>query len=145
MRKLFKSKSGRFVDFTRSITVGNFFFFVVMTLILIFTISWFINAIFPSVSVVKVGTPFRFLIVGAGLTLAFYIVTRRQGGLDKTDIFSILLLGGIMIALFIYIPKLLPDVFSVLPSNIFVDNSFTVFYNVSQEVHQTIQSVIPIP
>lgn len=145
---LLKDKKAVFRDFTRSITVGNFFFFVVMSLVLVFMVSWLINTIFPSVSIVKVGTPFKFLIVAAGLTLAFYIITRRQGGLDRSDIFAILLLGGIMVMLFIYMPKLLPEIFSAIPSQTIIPSEsdpFTIVGNVSNTIHQGIQSIVPIP
>ena len=145
LQKLLKDKKARFVDFTRSLTVGNFFFFVVMSLVMVFVISWLINSVFPSVSVVKVGTPFKFIIVAAGLTLSFYIITRRQGGLDRSDIFAILLLGGAMIALFIYMPKLLPEIFSTVPILQYESNPFSTFYNVSLTIHQGVQSVVPIP
>lgn len=145
IHKLLRDKKARFVDFTRSITVGNFFFFVVMALVLMFVISWFINTIFPSVSILKVGVPFKFLIVAAGLTLAFYIVTRRQGGLDRSDIFAIVLLGGVMALLFVYLPKFLPQIFSSLPTLPIENNPFTTFSNVSNTIHQSIQSVVPIP
>jgi len=146
--KLLHNKKGRFIDFTRTLTVGNFFFFVVMSLVLVFVISWLINALFPSISIVKVGVPFKFLIIAAGITLAFYIVTRRQGGLDRSDIFAILLLGGIMVLLFVALPKMLPEIFSSLPTNTIIppeSNPFTTFSNVSNTIHQSIQSVVPIP
>jgi len=145
LHKLFKDKKARFVDFKRSITVGNFFFFVVMSLVLIFVISFLINKIFPSIEIIKVGVPFKFLIIGAGLSLAFYIITRRQGGLDRTDIFSIILLGGIMVTLFLTLPQMLPEIFSSLPPQTVIpaeSDPFVIFSNVSQTIYQGMQSII---
>lgn len=147
--KPFHSKRAAFRDLTRAITVGNTFFFIVMLLIIIFTGSFLSNKIFGT-SIIPVGTPFKFLLIGAGLTLTYYIIVRHQGNLDRQDIFGIILVGGFIILAFIYLPKLLPEIFtnSAFTQSVLATNSnspFVIISNVSTEVHQSIQAIIPIP
>lgn len=146
--KLFKDKKGAFRDFTRSLTVGNIFFFIIIGMFLVYVVSLILSQMFKT-PVIKIGTPFKFLIVIIGLVMAFYIVSRRQGGLDRNDILAIGLIIVGLAALFYYGPKLLPDILGnsiLLQSPLGSSNSaFTTVYNVSATIHDAIQTVVPIP
>ena len=154
MQKLFKSKSGKFFDFTRGLTIGNSVFIIVMALILTYIINFFLNQFFGT-RILPIGQPLRFLIIGIAFVSAFYVVSRKQGALERSDIFTILLLIGASFALFVYLPKLMPDIFtnpqansvlSLLNSAYTNPNSPVAFWhNASIEVHNVVQSVIPIP
>lgn|SRR3990167_573023 len=147
--KLFRSKSGKFINFPTALTVGNIFFIIVILLVLVFILSFLSKQLFGT-KVIAVGVPFKVLIVGTGLVLSFYIVTRRQGGLDRSDVFAIALLSVSLLALFIYLPKLLPEIFtsstiseSILATN--PESPFVIISNISTEIHTAIQSIVPIP
>ena len=145
MRKLFKSKSGRFVDAFRAITVGNVFFFVVILLASSFIGSWLLNQIFGT-KILQIGRPLQVLIVASGLTIAFWVVIKRQGALDRGDIFTLVFLLGILGALFYYLPVLLPDIFSMFKNSFLASHQspFIITYNASVAIHDTLQSFIPI-
>lgn len=145
MKKLFKSKSGRFVDSFRAITVGNVFFMVVILLVAVFMFSYLLNQIFGT-KIITVGRPLQVLIVGAGLTIAFYVVIKKQGALDRSDVFVIIFLLGILAALFYYLPVLIPDVFNnpTITQSALYQYGVQPIQEASVTVHDTLQSFIPI-
>lgn len=146
--KLFKDKKARFVDFTRSLTVGNFFFFVVMFLIILYFASYFSNQIFGT-KIINIGTPFKLLLIAAGLIVTFYVIVRRQGTFDRSDVFVLILVILGLTALFYYAPKILPEIFNngVFANTVLTSqhSPFPWLYNTSVDVHNTIQTVVPIP
>ena len=144
--QLFNNKKAEFRDLIRGITVGNVFFAITIGMFLIYFISLLFSKIFHT-AVIKIGTPFKFLIVIMALVLTFYIVTRQQGSLDRTNIFALILIGLGITALFYYGPKFLPEVLgNAALAPLASDNSaFTTLRNVSVTLHDVIQSSIPIP
>lgn len=152
--KLFKSKAGRFIDFTRSLTVGNIVFFLVIGLVFTYIINFFLNQIWD-VRILAIGQPVRFLIIGLAVVAAFYVISRNQGTLDRQAVFSIILVVGGAFALFYYLPVLIPEIFNSPQANSVLsllnsaytnpDSPVAIWYNASQSVHAQVQSVIPIP
>ena len=152
--KMLKSKSGRFIDFTRGLTVGNSVFIIVIALVITYIINFFLNQFFGT-KILPLGNPLRFLIIGIAIVSAFYIISRKQGALERNDIFVMLLIVGAAFALFYYLPKLVPEIFTNPQSNTIISllnsaytnpNSPVAFwYNASAATHGAVQSVIPIP
>ena len=154
LTKLHKSKSGRFIDFPRSLTIGNTVFIIVIALVITYIVNFFLNQFFGT-KLLPLGQPLRFLIIGLALISSFYVISRRQGDLDRQAIFSILLIAGASFALFYYLPVLIPEIFTNPQSNSIYsllnsaytnpDSPIAIWYNVSQSVHSGVQSVVPIP
>lgn len=149
IKSMLRDKKGRFVDAFRAITVGNFFFFVVMLMVVVFVFSFIGKQIFGT-KIISIGVPFQMLIVAGGLVISFYVIIKRQGALNRGDVFVIIFLGLILAGLFIYLPKLVPQIFSLtdIKQSILAtspDSPFIIISNVSKEIHQSIQAVIPIP
>jgi len=148
IKKLLKSKSARFIDFTRGLTVGNVVFIIVIALVLTYLINFFLNQFF-GFRILPIGQPLRFLVIGIAVVSAFYIISRKQGVLERQDVFTMLLIVGASFALFYYLPVLVPEIFQ---NNSFLNSIYTnpnspvlYWYNASVSVHNTVQSVIPIP
>lgn len=146
MLRMLKNKKGRFVDAFRAITVGNVFFFIVILLVGTFALSFLGKQIFGT-KIVAVGPAFRLLIIGGALTISFYVVIKKQGNLDRGDVFVIIFLGVALGALWYYLPTLAPEIFSSLKQSALAspESPFTILYNASVTLHNSIQSIIPIP
>ena len=154
IKKLLKSKSARFIDFTRGLTIGNVVFIIVIALVLTYLINFFLNQFF-GFRILPLGQPLRFLVIGIAITSAFYIISRKQGALERQDVFTMLLIVGASFALFYYLPTLVPEIFTTPSSNAIVsllNSAYTnpnspvlYWYNASTSVHSSIQSVVPIP
>src|SRR3990167_7751248 len=112
-------------------------FFVVVLFVLVYGISYLLNQIFGT-RVISVGTPFRFLILAMALVISFYLVIKRQGVLERKDIFLILLLGGGLVTLFIYLPQIFPEVFKSTANSVLAtdpNSPFVIISDVARSTH----------
>lgn len=154
IKKLLKSKSARFIDFTRGLTIGNTVFIIVIALVITYLINFFLNQFFGT-RILPLGQPLRFLVIGIAISSAFYIISRKQGALDRQDIFTMSLIVGASFVFVYYLPTLIPGIFSAPQSNAlvsFLNSAYTnpnspvlYWYNASTSVHSIVQSVVPIP
>lgn len=60
---------------------------------------------------VKLGVPFLLLEVVAVMAAMYIIVIKKQLTLDNRDIFGLVLLIAFVVASFVFLPQLLPDIF----------------------------------
>lgn len=136
-----------FKDYFRAWTLPNIVAFIVLALFSIYFGNFLLNQFFGT-KILPLGQPLQFLLIGMGLLIAFYVVIKRQGALDRSDIISLLIIGGSITALIYYLPVLIPDIYSIAPINAAYTNTNSpihILYNVSSTIHSGIQSVIPIP
>lgn len=153
LAKLHNSKSGRFVDYFRTITIPNVIFLLILSLVVTFFINFLLNQFFGT-RILPLGQPVRFMLILFSIVPVFYVIIRKQGVLERQDIFTIGLITLGSFALFYYLPVLMPEIFTN-PSNAalsMLNNAYTdpnnpvaIWYNNSVVVHNLIQSVIPIP
>mgnify|MGYP001580598659 CR=1 FL=1 len=135
--KLFKDKKARFVDITRFPSLPNVVFWFILINVFTFFVNFLLNQLF-GFEFLKLGQPFRFLLLGIPVALIAYMIVQKKGQLERNDIFIIVLLFAGAIAGFIYLPKILPEVFSAVPLN-------SVWTEAADKIHKIVQPVIPIP
>lgn len=145
MKELINSKKGVFINPFRNFNIGTFFIFLVMSPVVVFIISYFIKQIFGT-PLVKIGTPLQLIIVATGLVILFYVIVKQtQGNIERGTIFSLILVLGTLAALYYFLPRLTPEIFSTISLPPQAQEPFTILSNLSITVHDSIQSVIPIP
>lgn len=155
MKQMLKNKSGRFVNVLNIFnTPGNVVFVIIIFMVMVYLINFLLNEFFD-IGFIAIGNPLRFLIIGLAISMAFYIVVRRQGGLERNDVFIMIILVGGCFALFYYLPTLLPEIFADTQTNSVMsalNNAYTnpnspvkFVYDTAVPVHNTVQSIIPIP
>lgn len=130
-----------------AVTIPNIFFIIVMGLILIYVISFLLKQFFGT-KVIPIGTPLTIILVGFGLITAFYFVVVKKAAFDRTTLFSMIIILGIISALVYYLPTLLPEIFSAIPQDLLInspESPFIYLRNASVTLHNSVQSVIPIP
>lgn len=100
-------------NFFQGLTLGRVIGFSLLGLGLVMVISFIISSIFGT-QVVELGQSFIFLVIIAALVIIFNIFLN---GVTRENLFGLVLLGVIIGALFIYLPKLLPDFFNEITLN----------------------------
>ena len=151
--RLHKCKSGRFVDYFRAASPGNITFTLILSFVVLYFGNFLLNQLFGT-RILPLGQPVRFMLILFSIIPVFYIVIRRQGSLERQDFFTIGLIAAGTFALIYYLPTLIPEIFTN-PSNrvlsilnsMYTDpgNPIAIWYNSSTVIHNTIQSVVPIP
>ena len=145
MKKLFNNKKGVFVNPFRNFNIGTFFIFLVMSPVVVFIISYFMRQVFDT-PLVKIGAPLQLIIVATGLVILFYVIIKQtQGNIERGTIFSLIIVLGALGALWYYLPKLIPELFSTIALPSPVQEPFTILHNASVTLHDGLQSFIPIP
>ena len=137
LKKLFKDKKARFFDYTRFPSLGNVVFWFILVMILTFFVNFLLNQLFD-IEFLKLGQPFRFLLIGLPVASVAYMIIKKQGSLDRSDIFIIILLSAGALGLVYYLPTLVPEIFSSV-------NFEPTWTEAANKVHDAVQSVIPIP
>ena len=153
MKQLLKSKSGRFRDFFREVNPPNLIFILIISLVITYFVNFLLNQFFGT-RILPLGQPVRFMLILFSIIPVFYVIIRKQGVLERQDIFTIGLIMVGTFALLYYLPVLVPEIFTN-PSNAvlsFLNSAYTdpsnpvaIWYNSSIAVHNLVQSAIPIP
>jgi len=147
LTRLYKNKSGRFVDYFRAITIPNVIFLLILSLVLTYFINFVLNQAFGT-KILPLGQPVRFMLILFSIIPVYYVIIRRQGVLERSDLFTILIIIGGSFALFYYLPVLMPEIFAhPVLNSAYSDpnNPISIWYNSSIAVHNAIQSFVPIP
>ena len=94
------------------------------------------------------------LIVISAIVIVFYTVIKSQGRFERNDLLSLTLIVGGAFALIYYLPKLLPEAFSILSTQSITqtqvgatlyNNTFAVMKDAATQIHNFVQTIIPIP
>ncbi len=100
-------------NFLQGLTLGRVIGFSLLGLGIVMIISQIISSIFGT-QVLALGQSFIFLVVIAALVIIFSIFLN---GVTKENVIGLLFLGIIIVALFIYLPKFLPEFFNEITLN----------------------------
>ena len=137
LNKLFKDKKARFIDIARFPSLPNVIFWFILINVFTFFVNFILNQLF-GFEFLKIGQPFRFLLISIPVALVAYMIVQKKGQLERNDIFIIVLLFAGAIAGFIYLPRILPEVFSAVPLN-------SIWIEAADKIHKIVQPAIPIP
>lgn len=137
LNKLLKDKKGKFFDYTRFPSLGNVVFWFILAMIITFFVNFLLNQLF-GFNFLKLGQPFRFLLIGLPVASVAYMIIKKQGSLDRSDIIIIMILSAGALGLVYYLPTLVPEIFSSVPFD-------SIWTEAASKAHDIIQSVIPIP
>ena len=133
---MLRHKKGAFVDFTRGLTIGNSVVIILLGMFLLYFGNYLLNLWF-GIGMISLKVPFQLLLYVLAIATAFYVVVRKQGSLDRSDIFSILMVSGGFALLAFYLPTLIPEL-----------SKQAVYSNPESPVHlvyNTAQSILPTP
>lgn len=133
---MLQSKKGAFVDFTRGLTIGNSVIIILLGMFILYFGNYLLNLWFD-IKMISLQVPFQLLLYVLAIGTAFYVVVRKQGALDRGDMFSILLVSGGFALLAFYLPVLIPE---LSKQAIFTNPSSPVKY-----VSDVVQSILPVP
>src|SRR3990167_4718630 len=136
MQQMLQSKKGAFVDFTRGLTIGNSVIIILLGMFILYFGNYLLNLWFD-IKMISLQVPFQLLLYVLAIGTAFYVVVRKQGALDRGDMFSILLVSGGFALLAFYLPVLIPE---LSKQAIFTNPSSPVKY-----VSDVVQSILPVP
>ncbi len=91
----------------------KFFIALLVAFLAVQLISWIASEYFPEVQILKGGTMLLLFLVVIGI-ISLFVLGKQLGQLDlKKDFLFILLVFGAIIALFIFLPAIIPQIFSV--------------------------------
>lgn len=98
----------------QNISTGSLFIFVIVLIILIQVVSLLISA-FIDIPALKTGSWFIFL--SGGLSLIFLAKVVFRGNFEKLDVVGFLLILGLTVILYMYLPDFFPEIFSFLANS----------------------------
>ena len=76
-------------------------------------VSWMVSSFFPEIEMLK-GGPMLFLFLVVVGIISLFVLGKRLGQLDlKKDLLFILLVFGAIVVLFIFLPDIVPQIFSI--------------------------------
>ncbi len=91
----------------------KFFIALLVAFLAVQLISWIASEYFPEVQILKGGPMLLLFLVVIGI-ISLFVLGKKLGQLDlKKDFLFILLVFGAIIALFIFLPAIIPQIFSV--------------------------------
>lgn len=94
----------------RNFDVTKFFIALILIFLTIQLSSWFL-AQFTDMEMLKAGW-ILFLFLSVSAIVSTFVLGKKLGSLDKKDIIFILIEFLIIVGLFYYLPKLIPEIFS---------------------------------
>lgn len=93
------------------ITTTHIFLVIIFSFILIQIIAKISHELFGTLDL-RLGFIFLLLVVFFALALMFMMVVKKKADLTKKDFFVLLILLGILILLFLALPKFIPEIFA---------------------------------
>lgn len=91
-------------------------------------ISLLISSVFTNVPVLHAGTPILIIILGVGLITLFITGFNVERLKNKENLLFVLIVFGLVIASYVYLPKYLPQIFSIEFSNSIKQSLGAIFY-----------------
>ncbi len=93
--------------------MGKFFQALLLGFLAVQLTSWIISSFLPDIEILKGGPMLLLFLVIIGI-ISLFVLGRRLGQLTlKRDLLFILLVFGAIITLFIFLPQVVPQIFSV--------------------------------
>lgn len=89
---------------------------VLISVIVFQIIAFLVGLAYPPAAGVKLGWAILLIAVGLSVFAAFQVVSNRFGAgkdIQRVDVFTLVLVSAGVVALFMFVPDLLPQVFSV--------------------------------
>ncbi len=94
------------------LNMGKFFQALLLGFLAVQITSWIISSFFPDIEMFKGGPMLLLFLVIIGI-ISLFVLGRRLGELNmKRDLLFILLVFGAIIVLFIFLPDVIPQIFS---------------------------------
>lgn len=137
-KKLFKDKKARFIDIARFPSLPNVIFWFILINVFTFFVNFLLNQLF-GFKFLKLGQPFRFLLISIPVALVAYMIVQKKGQLERNDIFIIILMVGGAFLAFHFLPTLIPEIFE---KNVPLNSAWT---EVADTLYEKAQSVLPLP
>ncbi len=92
--------------------VKKFFIALLLGFLAVQLVSWIASEYFPEVQILKGGLMLLIFLVVIGIT-SLFVLGKKLGQLDlKKDLLFILLVFGVIIVLFLFLPDIIPQIFS---------------------------------
>lgn len=66
---------------------------------------------------IRIGWIFQMIIISFVIYLMFVFIVKKQATLEKKDLLILIIMIGILMALFFYLPKFLPEIFTFTTGN----------------------------
>ncbi len=94
------------------LNMGKFFQALLLGFLAVQIISWIISSFFPEIEMFKGGPMLLLFLVIVGI-ISLFVLGRKLGQLNiKRDLLFIVLVFGAIIVLFIFLPDVIPQIFS---------------------------------
>jgi|TARA_Y100000310_G_scaffold312884_1_gene360660 hypothetical protein len=101
----------KFKNPLKNLSIQGIVIFVAALLFVSQILSLFITSIFKDVPVLKTGN--LVILLSVGITMIFLVRVAFDGAFTRNDIIGLVLIGGITVAAFVYLPEFFPQIFSV--------------------------------
>jgi len=99
-----------------NVTAGQVFGVILFAFIFIQIMAKILGKWFPSLDA-RFGFGFQLVIVGFALYLMYAFIVTKKADINKKDFFVLLFMMGILTAIFFYLPKFLPEIFTFTNGN----------------------------
>lgn len=83
----------------------------------IFVLSYLATAVF-GLPVLKGGPVILILLVFGAILLVWNLASKKNFDFDKSDIIALVLVAGIIVSIFIFLPQAVPQIFSTLRTDL---------------------------
>ena len=94
----------------KSIVIASFFAYIAITIL-----NFLFHMVFPQIPIYQTGVALILILVGIALTMIF---TYAEKGFSKDEIYALLTILAVMVAIYFVVKHFVPGLFSVFPSQL---------------------------